>query len=173
MAIKARFENDDPLPDKPVGNVPSDPQPNEESFHPEKEPEPIKSSLIKKAITFGRAIVSRGLYDNMADEETIAKRELSCHGNDLIEPCPQRQDSKKFPGRTICGACGCGDKPRNFLNGEGYLKTYYPSVSCPVQMPGFDNHAPAKEHENRKKRVEFEINKHYNERANENNKEST
>ena len=137
------------------------------------EPQEIEEpSLVKKALSFGRAIASRGLYDNMANEDTISKRELSCHGNDDIEPCPRRQNSKKHVGRTICGACGCGDKPRNFLNGEGYLKLYYPTVTCPLQMPGFSNETPAKEQQNRKKRVEEVIKQEYNEQANDNNKES-
>lgn len=166
MGINFKFEEDEPTP--PSGGQPLPHKPEKQ----EEEVEPVRSSLIKKAITFGRAVASRGLYDNMADEETIAKRELCCHGNDIIEPCPRRNDSKKHAGRTICGACGCGDKPRNFLDGPGYLKLYYPSLTCPLEMPGFDNYRPAKEHENRKKRVEFQIEQGYNEQANDNNKES-
>ena len=119
-------------------------------------------NILKKAISFGKSIKSRGLFDNMAPEDVINRRELSCHGDDEIEPCPRRNDSKKEKGRKICGACGCGDKPRNFLNGEGYIKLYYPKLSCPLDMPGFDGYKPAKNNENRKKRVEEKLNEWYN-----------
>tara|TARA_Y100001938_G_C8038222_1_gene404641 strand:- start:437 stop:949 length:513 start_codon:yes stop_codon:yes gene_type:complete len=138
------------------------------------EPTPEAKSFIKKVVSYGRALKSRGLYDNMADEETIQKRELSCHGDAKqgLEPCHLRKNSKKFAGRYICGGCGCGDKSRNFLNGDGYIKLYYPDVTCPIQMPGFINETPAKPHENRKKRVEIQIEQGYNKQANDNNKES-
>ena len=140
----------------------------------EEQPTPEAKSFIKKVVSYGKSLKSRGLYDNMADETTIQKRELSCHGNDKeLEPCHLRHNSKKFAGRKICGGCGCGDKSRNFLNGDGYIKLYYPDVTCPIQMPGFSNETPAKEHENRKKRVEQVINVLYNAQSENQSKEST
>lgn len=125
-----------------------------------------KLSFLEKLTSFAKSMKSRGLNNKMAHEKIIRLRNLSCNGDeDSIEPCPRRKASRKHKDRFICGACGCGDKPRNFLNGDGYLKIYYPTVSCPLEMPGFTNGSRAKENENRKLRVEKEAIGWYNKRS--------
>lgn len=104
-------------------------------------------SLIDKAASLARAVVSRGLNNNKASNETIQLRALSCHGDDAnLPPCSERKDSAKFPGSYYCGACGCGDKKATqlvnlIINGKKeYSKIDYPKVSCPFKMPGFSDY---------------------------------
>jgi len=113
-----------------------------------KEGEPIPQGFINKAKTFTEAMLSRGLNNNKASDQTYSLRVLSCHGdNNGLSPCPKRMDSNKFPGSHYCGACGCGDKPLTqltpFKNGDKmteYTKLNYPKVTCPLEMPGFSNY---------------------------------
>lgn len=118
-----------------------------------KQGEPVPQNILNKAKSFTQAMLSRGLNNNKASQETISLRVLSCHGNDAdLAPCPKRMDSTKFPGSHYCGACGCGDKQLTqltpFKNGDkmvDYTKIHYPKVSCPLEMPGFTNYKSSEE----------------------------
>ena len=125
-------------------------------------------SLLEKAATLAKAVVSRGLNNNKASNEAIILRRLSCHGDETLSPCSERRNSIKFPGSYYCGACGCGDKKMTQLvnlsiNGKKeYCKLDYPTVSCPFKMPGFSDYVASEDgvsDNNRKKEIEtrFEI----------------
>ena len=79
-----------------------------------------------------------------ASEEIVSLRQLSCHGDNDIPPCPYRGNSAVREGFYFCTACGCGDKPHTWLNNpedpESYTKLHYPWVSCPVRNPGFGDY---------------------------------
>lgn len=120
-------------------------------------------SIIEKAASLARAVVSRGINNNKASEETIRLRTISCHGDSNLAPCSERRNSDKFPGSFYCGACGCGDKKMTQLinigmNGKNeYSKLDYPKVSCPFKMPGFTDYIPSQDgvsENNRKKDIE-------------------
>jgi hypothetical protein len=120
-------------------------------------------SLLEKAATLAKAVVSRGINNNKAPNETIKLRDLSCHGDGDLAPCSERKDSQKYPGSFYCGACGCGDKKMTQLvnlviNGKKeYSKIDYPKVSCPFKMPGFSDYVPSQEgvsENSRKKELE-------------------
>jgi len=113
-----------------------------------------KNNLLDKAVSFGKAVASRGVSNKKASEETIKLRRMSCHGDDNIKlpPCSERKDSVKYPGSYYCGACGCGDKAHtqliNVKDAEGnekYSKLDYPKVTCPLKMPGFTNYQQTEE----------------------------
>ena len=127
-------------------------------------------------ITFGkvgsflRSSWSKGFTGKRTDDKTKYLRTVSCHGDVSLDisPCEWRRESEHAEGIYFCGRCGCGDKPKTWLNGpEGeYTKLDYPQVVCPLQMPGFTNHKPygqedsdlAKEHvSSRKMNVEFTL----------------
>lgn len=113
-----------------------------------KQGEPISQGILNKAKSFTEAMLSRGINNNKAPEQTISLRVLSCNGDGAdLAPCPRRMDSAKFPGSHYCGACGCGDKQLTqltpFKNGDKmveYTKLHYPKVTCPLEMPGFSNY---------------------------------
>jgi|LauGreDrversion4_2_1035121.scaffolds.fasta_scaffold06941_9 hypothetical protein len=111
-----------------------------------------QKNLLQKAQAYAKSLASKGLNNNKADPETKILRELSCHGdNDQLPPCSQRRSSEKFEGSYFCGACGCGDKKGTQLvdltidNKENYGKLDYPTVWCPLNMPGFQPYKPSKE----------------------------
>lgn len=122
-----------------------------------------KSNIFQKAASFGKSMVSRGISNKRANAETKSLRSLSCHGSEELglAPCSERKDSEKFPGSHYCGACGCGDKSGTQLtnlsiNGENeYTKLDYPTVSCPLKMPGFSTYIPFQEgvSENQRKKI--------------------
>lgn len=97
-------------------------------------------SLGQKVKNFTKAVASR-VTQGKADDAIVKLRQLSCHGNDEIPPCPYRGDSEVRDGYHYCTACGCGDRPATWLNNpedsEAYTKLHYPWVSCPVRNPGF------------------------------------
>ena len=97
-------------------------------------------SLGQKVKNFTKAVASR-VTQGKADESIVKLRQLSCHGNDEIPPCPYRDESKVREGYYYCTACGCGDRPQTWLNNpddpDAYTKLHYPWVSCPVRNPGF------------------------------------
>ena len=130
--------------------------------------EPNTPSFGQKVKNFTKAIASRATKGKASDS-IVELRQLSCHGNSEIPPCPYRGDSAVREGFYFCTACGCGDKPMTWLNdleGEGsYTKLHYPWVSCPVRNPGFGDYKsyeieseedkkPLKEGMNRKKVIE-------------------
>jgi len=104
---------------------------------------PEQPKFMDKVKNFGKSVTSRALQGK-AEESTIKLRVLSCHGDDNMLPCPYRADSDVREGAKYCTACGCGDKPRAFLNNpddpDAYTKLHYPWVSCPVKMPGFSDY---------------------------------
>lgn len=110
-----------------------------------------QSNIFQKAKSFGRSVVSRGLTNKKAEEETKNLRVLSCHGSEELGlmPCSERKNSTKFDGSFYCGACGCGDKQGTQLinltikEKEQYSKLDYPRVSCPLKMPGFGTYIPS------------------------------
>jgi len=131
-----------------------------------------KTSFIQKATSFGKAIVSRGITNKKASEDTKKLRILSCHGSEDfgLFPCSERKNSIKFKDSFYCGACGCGDKKGTQLvnilidGKEQYSKLDYPVVTCPLKMPGFSNYLPTKPEisENfRKKTIESQFNIDY------------
>jgi len=118
----------------------------EESETPETTPE--TPSLFDKVKNLGKSVASR-VTQGKADEDLIKLRVLSCHGDEEVVPCPYRSASNTREGAYFCTACGCGDKPRAFLNDPddsgAYTKLDYPWVSCPVRMPGFGDYKPFSE----------------------------
>jgi len=109
---------------------------------------PESPSMINKVKNFGKSVASR-VTQGKADEKLIKLRVLSCHGDDEMVACPYRSASNNREGAYFCTACGCGDKPRAFLNDPdnsgAYTKLDYPWVSCPVRMPGFGDYKPFSE----------------------------
>tara|TARA_Y100001963_G_C6778181_1_gene448439 strand:+ start:1639 stop:2259 length:621 start_codon:yes stop_codon:yes gene_type:complete len=100
-------------------------------------------SLGTKVKNFAKAVGSR-VAKGRASEEIVSLRQLSCHGDNDIPPCPYRGNSAVREGFYFCTACGCGDKPHTWLNNpedpESYTKLHYPWVSCPVRNPGFGDY---------------------------------
>jgi hypothetical protein len=105
-----------------------------------------KMSMVK---SFASAIASRGLSNSKVNKATKQLRVLSCFGNQHtggeLPPCEHLKQSST-PGKHYCGGCGCGDKPRTWLMAEGqeYSKLDYPTLNCPLNMPGFVNYQPSK-----------------------------
>lgn len=108
-----------------------------------------KQNLVNKAVSFGRAMASKGISAKKAESKTLELRKLSCHGDPSknLPPCSERKNSEKFHGSFYCGGCGCGDKAHtqliNMKNEDGtekYSKLDYPKVTCPLKMPGFSNY---------------------------------
>ena len=99
-------------------------------------------SFFSKVKSFSKSMFSRGLTNKKCSATVKQLRVISCHGNEELAPCPHRKDSLKFPGNYFCGACGCGDKKLTLLMGSDseYTKLDYPSVACPLKMPGFTNY---------------------------------
>lgn len=119
----------------------------EESI-PEEIETPDSPSIFNKVKNFGKSVASR-VTQGKADEKLIKLRHISCHGDEEVVPCPYRSASNTREGAYFCTACGCGDKPRAFLNDPddsgAYTKLDYPWVSCPVRMPGFGDYKPFSE----------------------------
>lgn len=111
----------------------------------EEESSPKQPSFTEKVKNFGKAVTSR-VTQGRAEEKLVKLRVLSCHGDDEVVSCPYRSESNVREGYFFCTACGCGDKPRAWLNNpedpEAYTKLDYPWVSCPVHMPGFGDYKP-------------------------------
>tara|TARA_Y100001937_G_scaffold105024_1_gene145526 strand:+ start:1373 stop:2032 length:660 start_codon:yes stop_codon:yes gene_type:complete len=141
-------------------------KPQEQNDAETSTPEP--PSFGRKIANFTKAMASRATKGK-ASEQIVKLRQLSCHGNGDIPPCPYRGNSTVREGFYFCTACGCGDKPMTWLNdafNEGsYTKLDYPWVSCPVRNPGFGDYKsydveteedkkPLKEGMNRKKIIE-------------------
>lgn len=103
------------------------------------------ASLPQKVACFALSLASRGVNNERAPEETVAKRYLSCFGHlpltqlQVAEPCP----AKVLKGeRSFCSECGCGEGAKVALDGEGYTKLHYPWLFCPRKREGFSNHEP-------------------------------
>lgn len=131
--------------------------------HLEKEEQPKTPGFFEKVKSFSKSMISRGINNKKCSEETKSLRFLSCHGKSEIglAPCEHRKGSVKFQGSFFCGGCGCGDKRTTQLvnitqdGSESYSKLDYPTVNCPLNMPGFTNYSSS-EHK-RKKMIESEL----------------
>jgi hypothetical protein len=118
-------------------------------------------SILNKVKSIVNSYASRGItQDKRCDSNTKRIRSISCHGDESlgIAPCSFRRISKE-EGRYYCGECGCGDRPATWLNSktpEDYTKLDFPTVVCPLNMPGFTNYTPAiKETVARKMKYDF------------------
>lgn len=92
---------------------------------------------------FAASLASRGLNNTKTDIATKQLRVLSCFGHGEIRQCPFLRSSST-EGKHYCGRCGCGDKSHTWLVKESdeYSKLDYPTLNCPVKMPGFTNYDP-------------------------------
>lgn len=113
--------------------------------------------MFTKIMAFAMAIASRGIANTKIDVETKKLRYVSCFGIDEIKACSNLSKSEKSE-YYYCRGCGCGDHSHTWLqkqNGE-YSKLDYPSLECPLKMPGFTNYDPNNPTESleRKKAIE-------------------
>ena len=97
------------------------------------------------ALSFGKALLSRGFTGTKVDLTIKGTRHMSCFGETLEgtkvqEPCPSLALSHDKV-HHYCNACGCGDKGLTHLdpNPDGYSKLDYPHLECPRKRPGFSN----------------------------------
>tara|TARA_R110000851_G_C12993146_1_gene557559 strand:+ start:568 stop:1074 length:507 start_codon:yes stop_codon:yes gene_type:complete len=117
---------------------------------------PSKLTMIQ---SFARSLASRGLNNKKIDIPTKQLRVLSCFGDASIGgslgPCEHLTSSKNADGKFYCGGCGCGDKKSTWLQAEseGYSKLDYPSLVCPLYMPGFSNYEASDSKENIRKNI--------------------
>lgn len=111
-------------------------------------PMPEKGKLVKALSMiqgYSIAMASRGMKDKKVDKPLKQLRVLSCFGNQdtggELPPCVHLKKSST-DGKFYCGGCGCGDKKSTWLNSsdEEYSKLDYPSLNCPIGMPGFSNY---------------------------------
>lgn len=139
-----RIQNEPSFPSIPQLNTSNSRNSNQVQDE-EESSQPEQPSFGDKLKNFGKSVVSRATQGK-ADEKLVSLRVLSCHGDEEVVPCPYRNPSNVREGFFYCNACGCGDKPRAFLNNpedpEAYTKLHYPWVSCPVRMPGFGDYKP-------------------------------
>ncbi len=102
-------------------------------------------NLGKKVISFAKALTSRGLSNKKTERFTKQLRVISCFGDGAISgdlpPCEHLRESKT-DGKFFCGGCGCGDRKGTWLisDSDEYSKLDYPSLSCPLKMPGFSDY---------------------------------
>lgn len=99
----------------------------------------------EQAISFGKALLSRGFTGKKVDLTIKGVRHTSCFGETLEgvkvqEPCPSLYLSKE-KDHHYCNACGCGDKHLTHLDQDdsGYSKLDFPHLECPRKRPGFSN----------------------------------
>jgi hypothetical protein len=101
--------------------------------------------MFNKMMMFAASLASRGLTNNKTDIPTKQLRVLSCFGGGgLSTPCPFLKQSAVDNTKHYCGGCGCGDKSHTWLIAEStdYSKLDYPTLHCPMKMPGFSNYDP-------------------------------
>ena len=100
--------------------------------------------MIKRIMMLAASIASRGFANKSVDLPTKQLRVLSCYGNNKdINPCPYLKKSKSSPF-FYCSGCGCGDHKHTWLvrGKDEYSKLDYPTLNCPMKMPGFTNYDP-------------------------------
>lgn len=96
-------------------------------------------------IMFAAALASRGFGNKKTDVPTKQLRVLSCLGGlDIKRACPFLRTSDVDQSKHYCGRCGCGDNKNTWLVAENteYSKLDYPTLNCPMKMPGFSNYDP-------------------------------
>lgn len=113
----------------------------------------------QQVVSYSMAVASRLLgrlgHRDRVSAEARQVRSASCNGvPGELPPCPERSESRRFPGSYLCGACGCGDKQAVLVAGDlpAYAKLDYPFLVCPERMPGFSNYGssmPASQPERR------------------------
>lgn len=98
-----------------------------------------------QAVSFGKALLSKGFTGKKVDITIKGKRHVSCFGETLEgakvqEPCPSLTLSRDGK-HHFCNACGCGDKHLTHLEADenGYSKLDFPHLECPRKRPGFSN----------------------------------
>jgi len=94
---------------------------------------------------FAASLASRGFTNIKTDIPTKQLRILSCFGGgNITSSCPFLKQSDVDSTKHYCGGCGCGDKPHTWLIAEStdYSKLDYPTLHCPMKMPGFSNYDP-------------------------------
>lgn len=110
--------------------------------------ENIIASGMSMVQSYAISLISRGISSKKVEPMTKQLRVLSCFGNKEeggeLPPCSHLMKSET-EGKFYCGACGCGDKKSTWLNGKEneYSKLDYPSLNCPITMPGFTNYSPS------------------------------
>lgn len=99
--------------------------------------------MFNKMVMLAASLASRGLKGIKTDIKTKQLRVLSCFGDENISACPYLKNSKK-EGQFYCDKCGCGDRKHTWLIKESgeYSKLDYPTLNCPIKMPGFSNYDP-------------------------------
>ena len=108
----------------------------------------FKNSSFKEKLgmakSFAQSVISRGITNKKVDATTKQLRVISCFGDggELI-PCEYLRESKEDSTKSFCGGCGCGDRKGTWLNADAseYSKLDYPTLSCPMKMPGFTDYA--------------------------------
>lgn len=99
--------------------------------------------MIKQIVSYALAVASRGLKNKKTDIIAKQLRYISCFGFSEIGPCQFLTKSNKSDF-YYCGKCGCGDSSGTWLIKQPgqYSKLDYPSLNCPLKMPGFTNYDP-------------------------------
>lgn len=143
---------------KPCGCGKNSPKKIEDKEIPEKNKEFSETKLEKSeniimsgmsmVQSYAISLISRGITSKKVEPMTKQLRVLSCFGNKEqggeLPQCSHLMKSET-DGKFYCGACGCGDKKTTWLNGNEaeYSKLDYPSLNCPIKMPGFTNYSPS------------------------------
>ncbi len=102
----------------------------------------MSDNIFNMSVDFLKAMTSRGILNRKIEIPLKQLRVLSCFGNNKdIPPCEYLKNSST-EGKMICGKCGCGDKKITWLLSDdgSYSKLDYPSLTCPINMPGFSNY---------------------------------
>lgn len=97
-------------------------------------------STWEMAESFVKSALSRGVFNKRVELTVKMKRIESCFGGEGKEPCPSLSFNP-LAKRHFCNACGCGERPVAFLDGDPsqYTKLDYPYLECPRERPGFSN----------------------------------
>jgi|TARA_X000001382_G_scaffold128139_1_gene117184 hypothetical protein len=107
---------------------------------------------------YAKSLASRRFSNRKTDQATKQLRFLSCFGDKSIggqlSPCEELKNSET-EGKFYCGACGCGDRKATWLEAESehYAKLDYPTLACPLKMPGFSNYDGSDSKENIRKNI--------------------
>lgn len=85
------------------------------------------TNILTKVISAAKSITS-----GKASEETVARRRLSCFGNETSPPCTAL---KIIEGSNFCHACSCP----SWRLSELTTKLTFAHLDCPLKRPGFSN----------------------------------
>lgn len=143
---------------KKCGNCTCGKKQEYESKHPLRRSVDMVNKKLTMMQTFALSLASRGFRNKKADIPTKQLRTLSCFGDKSIggalPPCESLTKSET-EGKFYCKECGCGDKPTTWLNStdEKYSKLDYPTLYCPLNMPGFSDYTPSEEKDGSRKYI--------------------